>query len=254
MSVGVTDFSISGLSCCGQLDIGKTGAMAQRRFQRLKLSELPEREVEVIREPSSTRPAVWVLAQGDLRAVVKDFRPNRFLYRNLVGRFLTWREKKAYRRLRGLAGVPTLYQEIGGLALVFEEIQGRSLENLEKETQLPEEFFKKLRDLVTEVHGRGLAHCDLKRAPNVLSGKDGRPYILDWSSAISEREFRFFPLKIIYRRFLLDDFNAITKLQLRHCPEKISLEEKKRYEQRSGVENLIRAIRDKGRSLLKKIS
>jgi RIO-like serine/threonine protein kinase len=156
--------------------------------------------------------------------------------------------------LRGLAGVPTLYQEIGGLALVFEEIQGRSLENLEKETQLPEEFFKKLRDLVTEVHGRGLAHCDLKRAPNVLSGKDGRPYILDWSSAISEREFRFFPLKIIYRRFLLDDFNAITKLQLRHCPEKISLEEKKRYEQRSGVENLIRAIRDKGRSLLKKIS
>ena len=236
------------------LNIGKTKVMEQRRFQRLKLSELPERGVELIREHSSTRPAVWVLAQGDLRAVVKDFRPNRVLYRNLVGRFLTWREKKAYRRLRGLAGVPALYQEIGGLALVLEEIQGRSLENLEKETQLPEEFFKKLRDLVIEAHARGLAHCDLKRAPNVLLGKDGRPYILDWSSAISEREFRFFPLKIIYRRFLLDDFNAITKLQLRHCPEKISPEEKERYQHRSSFENLIRGIRDKGRSLLKKIS
>ena len=175
------------------MTIGKNGAMAQGRFQGLKLSELPERGVEVIREPSSTRPAVWVLAQGDLRAVVKDFRPNRFLYRNLVGRFLTWREKKAYRKLTGITGVPTLYQEIGGLTLVFEEIQGRSLENLEKEIRLPEEFFRKLKDLVTEVHGRGLVHCDLKRAPNVLSGKDGRPYILDWSSAISESEFRFFP-------------------------------------------------------------
>jgi tRNA A-37 threonylcarbamoyl transferase component Bud32 len=228
--------------------------MAQRRFERPKLSELPDRGIEVIREPSSTRPAVWLLAQGGPRAVVKDFRPNGFLYRNIVGRFLIWREKRAYRKLRGLMGVPKLYREIGGLALVFEQIQGRSLENLEKETQLSENFFKELRDLVTEVHERGLAHCDLKRAPNVLLGKDGQPYILDWSSAISQREFRFFPLKIIYRRFLLDDFNAITKLQLRHCPDTISPEEKERYQERTRIENLIRAIRDKGRSLLKKIS
>jgi len=233
--------------------MGRTGAMTQG-FHRLKLSELPVSGIEVIREASSTRPSVWVLEQSGLRVVVKDFRHNRFMFRNIIGRFLTWREKKAYRRLRGLAGVPTLYQEIGGLALVFEEIQGRNLENLEKETRLPEEFFKKLRDLVTEVHERGLAHCDLKRAPNVLLGKDGGPYILDWSSAISEREFRFFPLNLIYRRFILDDYNAVTKLQLTHCPEKISPQEKERYQNRSRPENLVRSIRDKGRTLLKRIS
>ncbi len=211
------------------------------------------REREVIREPSSTRPAVWVLENDGLRAVVKDFRHNRFLYRNFIGRFLIWREKKAYRRLRGVRGVPRLYRELGGLALAFEEIQGGSLENLEKEAQLPEEFFKALRDLVTEVHERGLAHCDLKRAPNVLLGNDGRPYIVDWSSAILEREFRFFPLTIIYRRFILDDFNAVTKLQLRHCPEKVSPAEKERYQQRRKPEKVVRAIRDQARSLLKKI-
>ena len=252
VSVRVADFSISGL-LGGHFDTGKTGAMTQG-FQRLKLPELPGSGSEVIREASSTRPAVWVLEQDGLRLVVKDFRPNRFLYRNVIGRFLTWREKKAYRRLRRLGGVPRLYQEVGGLALVFEEIQGRSLENLERETRLPEEFFKKLRDLVTEVHGRGLAHCDLKRAPNVLCGKDGRPYILDWSSAISEREFRFFPMNLIYRRFILDDFNAVTKLQLGHCPEGISREEMEGYRKRSRFEKLIRAVRDKARSLLQKIS
>jgi serine/threonine protein kinase len=228
--------------------------MARKPFMRPKLFERPEREIEVLRQLSSTRPAVWVIEQNGLRAVVKDFRGNRFLYRNIVGRFLIWREKKAYSRLKGLKGVPVLYREVGGLALVFEEMRGRSLENLEQETQLSEDFFKKLRDLVKEVHERGLAHCDLKRASNVLLGTDGLPYIVDWSSAISEREFRFFPLKVIYRRFLLDDFNAITKLQLRHCPEKISPEERKRYEQRSRSENLIRVVRDKARGLLKKVS
>jgi serine/threonine protein kinase len=236
------------------VDQGKTGAMGKSHIQRLKLSELPGRQIEVLREPSSTRPAVWVVEQNGLRAVVKDFRGNRFLYRNIVGRLLIWREKRAYSRLKGLNGVPLLHREVGGLALVLEEMQGRSLENLEKETQLSEDFFKKLRNLVKEVHEQGLAHCDLKRASNVLLGTDGRPYLVDWSSAISEREFRFFPLKVIYRRFLLDDFNAITKLQLRHCPEKISPEERKRYEQRSRSENLIRVVRDKARRLLKKIS
>ena len=210
--------------------------------------------MEVLRKPSSTRPAVWVLEQNGLRVVVKDFRGNRFLYRNIVGRFLIWREKRAYIRLKGVKGVPVLHREVGGLALVLEEMQGRSLENLDLETQLSEDFFKKLRDLVKEVHERGLAHCDLKRASNVLLGTDGRPYIVDWSSAISEREFRCSPLKMIYRRFLLDDFNAITKLQLRHCPEKIRPEERTRYEQRSRSENLIRIVRDKARGLLKKIS
>ena len=231
--------------------------MTETHFQRLKLSELPEmgsEAIEVIREASSTRPAVWVLAQGGLRAVVKDFRGNRFLYRNVVGRFLVWREKRAYRRLRGLKGVPRLYQEPSGLALVLEEIPGKNLELLQKETPLSDEFFKQLHELVTQVHHRGLAHCDLKRAPNVLLGEDGCPYILDWSSAISEREFRFFPLKRIYQRFLLDDFNAITKLRLTHCPDKVSAEDRERYQQRTRPERLIRAIRDKGRALLKKIS
>jgi RIO-like serine/threonine protein kinase len=195
-----------------------------------------------------------VVEENGRKAVVKDYSANGFLYRNMIGRFLVWRENKAYRRLRGLKGVPTFYRVIEGLAVVTEMIPGRNLEGLDKVRRLSSDFFEDLKALVESVHLRGLAHCDLKRAPNIFLGDDGKANILDWSAAISEKEFRFFPANRIYKRFLLDDFNAIIKLQLRHCPDTISVEEKRRYERRSKAERLLRAPRDRLRRLLQRIA
>jgi RIO-like serine/threonine protein kinase len=195
-----------------------------------------------------------VLEEDNVRAVVKDYSVNGFLFRNIVGRFLVWRECKAYRRLRDLEGVPVFYGSVGGLAVVFEELPGRNVEGLEHERKLPEQFFKDLRALIERIHERGLAHCDLKRAPNTIIGPDGKPYIVDWSAAIARREFRFFPFTLIYRRFIQDDFNAVIKLQLRHCPEAIDPEEKKRYFHRGPVERAIRSIRDRARDILQKVA
>jgi RIO-like serine/threonine protein kinase len=223
-------------------------------FESLKISDLPHQNLGILREPSRTRPTLWLVEENGVRAVVKDYSPNRVWYRNTIGRFLLWRESKAYRRLKGLRGVPTCYGVIDGLALVTEEIPGKNIEGLENEGGLSEEFFDKLQALVEKVHSRGLAHCDLKRAPNILLGQDERPYIVDWSASISEREFRFFPLDLIYQRFLRDDLNAITKMRLRHCPESVAPDEKRRYYHRSRTEEIIRAIRDKLRTLLQKIA
>lgn len=208
----------------------------------------------ILRQPSRTRPALWLINLKDRPVVVKDYSVNRFLYRHLVGRFLIWRESKAYRRLRGLKGVPKYYGKIAGPALVLEAVPAESVENLEKVQKLPEEFFKTLRTLVNAFHQRGLAHCDLKRAPNILLGDDAQPYIVDWSAAITLPEFRFFPFNLIYRRFIVDDLNAVTKLQLRHCPQSLSPAERKRYFQRSRMERLIRKIRDFSRELLQKMA
>ena len=223
-------------------------------FKTIKLSDIPQYRREVLREPSSTRPALYVIQEDDVRAVVKDFSPNRCLYRNIIGRFLVWRESKAFGRLKDLKGIPRFFRSIEGIALIMEEIQGQNIEELEKETRLPKEFFVELRRLVERIHERGLAHCDLKRAPNILLGYDGKPYIVDWSASIFETEFRIFPLNLLYRRFLLDDFNAITKIQLRHCPENVTSEEKKNYAHRSRPEKLIRSIRNKARAFLQKIA
>jgi serine/threonine-protein kinase RIO1 len=99
-----------------------------------------------------------------------------------------------------------------------------------------------------------LCHCDLKRAANVLVGDDGQPYIIDWSAAILEREFRFFPASLIYKRFLLDDSHAVIKLQLRHCPEAIHPEALRQYQSRSSGERAVRKLRDAARDFLKKVA
>lgn len=222
-------------------------------FESLQLAALPTLRPGVLREATSTRPVLWLVEEAGVEAVVKDYSLNGFFYRNVIGRFLVWREEKAYRKLRGLRGVPQLLRVIDGKALVLERIQGECLENLETQRRLPRSFFDELENLVKEIHRRGLAHCDLKRAPNILAGRDGKPYILDWSASVSGRELPFFPLNRIYERFLADDFNAITKVQLRHCPEEVSAERKQRYFARGPGEMFIRSLRDRCRELLKKI-
>jgi len=210
--------------------------------------------MEVLRQGSSTRPLIWTLEENGIEAVVKDFSRNGFFFRHTVGRFLVWREEKAYRRLRGLRGIPTLYRTLDGMALVMERVPGESLEDFEKKKKLSKAYFDELEAIVAEAHFRGVAHCDLKRAPNLLLGSDGKPYIVDWSAAVCRSELPLFPFNLIFERLLLDDLHAITKMQLRHCPEEISRERLIAYQHRSAAEKLVRRIRDKMREILKKVA
>jgi len=221
-------------------------------FTELQLADLPVISCGILRKASNTRPMIWIIEKDGIRSVVKDFSGNRFIFRNIVGRFLIWREAKAYRKLRGVKGVPEFYGVIEGLALAVEEIPGRNLENLEKEISLSHTFFESMGILVDDFHRRGVAHCDLKRAPNTLLGADGMPYIVDWAASISKTEFSFPPLTLVFRRFMLDDKMAIVKLALRHCPESVSAEKRARYHYRGWGEKTIRAIRDWLRGLLQK--
>jgi len=221
-------------------------------FETLNLSNLPKRAICMLMPPSSTRPAIWVVEEHGKRAVVKDFSAQRFVIRNTMGRFLVWREARAYRRLSGVQGVPVFYGTVDGMALVVEQIFGRSLENLEQNVRLPEAFFDELQALVDCFHSRGLAHCDLKRSANTLVSDQGHPWVVDWAASISETECRGPLLKRIYRRFLRDDDMAVIKLKLRHIPEAVRDEEKARYAYRPGWEKAIRRIRDQLRKLLQK--
>ncbi|MBW1787150.1 MAG: hypothetical protein JRK53_11120 [Deltaproteobacteria bacterium] len=223
-------------------------------FSTLKLKDLPEKHVQVLREPTSSRPKIWVVEENGVRAVIKDFSCQRFFIRHTVGRFLVWRERKAYGKLKNVPGVPTLYRTIDGISVVIEMVPGRSLENLERGMTLPEAFFDALNKLLDRVHRRGVAHCDLKRAANVLLGDDGLPCLIDWGASISKTEFRFYPLNLIYRRFLLDDRLAVIKLKLRHLPHKVSPADRARYENRSLAERSIRAIRDRLRKLGQRVA
>ena len=223
-------------------------------FENLTLADISKKQCGILRKPSNTRPAVWRIEERGVKAVIKDFHYNGFWYKNIVGRFLVWRESKAYRRLKGLKGVPVFFRTIDGLALVVKEIPGTDIETQNVMENLDDGFYNDLKVLIKNIHKRGLAHCDLKRAPNIMKGDDGKPYIVDWAAVVSISELRFFPLSLIYGRFLQDDLNAVTKLKLKYRPESVSPEEKDLYMQRSRPEMVIRKIRDFFRECLKKIT
>lgn len=223
-------------------------------LKNISISNISINRWKIVRKPTSTSPVIWRIEDSGVKAIVKDFRCNGFLYRNIVGRFLIWREEKAYRKLKGLKGIPAFYGSTGGITLIVEEIKGTDIEKIEVISSLDDTFYEELKNLIKEIHKRGIAHCDLKRAPNIMLGNDGKPYIVDWASAISEREFRFFPLNKIYERFIKDDLNAVTKLRLKHQPEKVSREDKDLYTKRSRVERLVRTVKDWFKDFLKKIA
>lgn len=246
-------------------------------FETLKTSDLSENNRGVLRAATRTRPPIWLVEENGKTAVVKDYSSKGFLYRNLAARFLIWRESKALRLLEGIEGIPKLYRVIDGVALVIENIPGRDLEKLEREIVmgrqnrvpdveingrrlLSENFFKALQEIVEKVHERGVVHCDLKRTPNILIGNDGLPYIVDWASFMHEREFRFFPFNIVYRRFLKDDFDAVIKHKVHNRPDIATVEEKSIYEiykrgrEKRGPERAIRAVRAWLREMIKKLA
>lgn len=223
-------------------------------FESLTLADISKKQCGILRKPTGTRPVVWRIEENGVKAIVKDFSRNSYWFRNVIGRFLIWREKKAYKRLEGLSGVPACFGSIGGTALIIEEIQGKDIGTAETGKSLDERFFNDLKELIDRFHDRGIAHCDLKRAPNIILGIDGNPYIIDWAASISKSEFRFFPLNLIYERFLQDDLNAVTKIKLKYLPESVSTEERLRYTERSRAENTIRGIRNRLRKWLKKIA
>ena len=224
-------------------------------FESLELSKLPEKNRGILRHPTNTRPSIWAVEEDGVRAVVKDFSTCGFLYRNTIGRFLIWRESKAYMMLDGLRGVPKFHGVIDGLALVVEDVGGKNFVELERSAyRFTEAMFRELEGLVEGFHRRGVVHCDLKRTPNIILGGDGKIYVVDWAAFMSKREFRFFPLNLVYRRFLLDDRLAITKLKVNNLPEAVTPEERERYEKRSAVERSVRAVRDRLRSLLKRLA
>ncbi len=200
--------------------------------------------IEIIRNLANTRPIVWQTEINGKKVIIKDFRKNRFFFRNTVGRFLVWREERTYRKLAGIKGIPKLYGTIDGLALVIEFIAGKNLGKIKKSDKLPSSFFDFLDNTVRTIHDLGIVHCDLKKASNIILGEDGFPYIIDWAASIHKDEFDIPILKLIYERFRIDDELAIIKHKLKYAPYLVTKRERIRYNYHSPFERFVRKMRD----------
>jgi len=116
--------------------------------------------------------------------VVKDYSIRRGVFK-LYGRLTLHNEMRAYRRLRGIAGIPECFGLRSPYVLELQYISARPLSSF-KPGEVAEEVFDRLERLVASVHSRGVANTDIHRS-NVLIDGSGEVYLVDFAHAMVAR-------------------------------------------------------------------
>lgn len=193
------------------------------------------------------------------KIIFKVCRENQFLGIPLswFGAMLCRHEVFILEYLSDLEGTPKFLSRYSKTAFIYEYIEAKDLSDA---NEVPENFFEQLFVLLGEVHQRNIVYLDLNKRGNILVGKDGKPYLIDFQ--ISFRIGDFFlgwPRLSKYLRDSLQnaDMYHLFKHKRKICPESLTPEEQlisrkttKLIRLHRLIANPYRAIR---RSILRKL-
>ena len=138
---------------------------------------------------TSNQGTILLYEHGDESLIIKT-PMGRGLVRMIRQKTLK-REFKAYRQLRGVAGIPSCYGFLDSRYLLLEHIRGKPYR--EAEIADREQFFEELLIILRNIHGRGVAHGDLKSKSNLLVTEDQKPCVIDFGTAF-RRKSGFHPV------------------------------------------------------------
>jgi RIO-like serine/threonine protein kinase len=98
---------------------------------------------------------------------------------------MSWREYQIYRKVESIPGVPPLGPRLGSHGYYHEYIEGKTLFEVKREgIDLPETFFNDLRKIIDEIHKRDICYVDLNKLGNIIFGRDGKPYLIDYQVSL----------------------------------------------------------------------
>ena len=170
-------------------------------------------------------------SQADIRlvnwngkeCVLRDYSsPRSWPFRRLC-RWALRREIKAHRLMEGLDGVPALLEVLDPDRYLIEFVEGKALSDLSSDTPPEDLFFENLSRILREMHSRGVAHGDL-RNKNILIRSDGKPFIIDFSTAWWGISLWRKPLFSFYKTL---DNRRLAKTKAKFAPGTLSEEEKR---------------------------
>jgi len=165
---------------------------------------------------------------GPAKLVLKLGRQQHFLFFPLswLGKFLRNHEISISRYLSDISQVPKVLCHYDKTGFLYEYIEGRSLE---ERPELPEDFFDNLKDLLNQVHEKDIVYLDTNKPGNIIYGKDGKPYLIDFQISLhlkgrlpGVRGLASF----IKKEFIKADIYHIYKHKRRFCPELLRPEER----------------------------
>jgi hypothetical protein len=142
--------------------------------------------------------------------VEKDYGKSPLLPR-LYGRISLCWEEAALKRLRGLDGVPEFLGRPTRNSISMTRVPGIPIDKA-KAGEISEQFIQHLKDLVHQMHRRGVAHGDLHMR-NILVHND-KAYIIDFSTAYTLGRVPFLD-RGFFRIFRLLDLKRVYKTEKR---------------------------------------
>ncbi|WKZ13267.1 MAG: hypothetical protein QY320_04635 [Gammaproteobacteria bacterium] len=183
---------------------------------------------------------VYLVAGPDGVSIVK--RPDGRGPMRALRRAMLRREHSIYQRLPGIAGIPACMGLGPDGELRLEFVRGASLRDAQPAPEQREQFFADLRDLILTMHRAGVAHGDLKRKDNILIASGGRPYLIDFGTAIAVSPQSGWLRCWVYRQMCRMDLNAWIKLKYRHQRADIDPADRV-YDRPTLAERLARVVR-----------
>lgn len=150
------------------------------------------------------------------------------------------REYSAYQRLQGVVGVPVCYGMLAERYLLMEFIDGVQFRQASWSDR--DHWFTVLLKIIRTFHARGVSHGDMKSKSNLIAGRDGTPYVIDFGTTFVHKD-GFHPINnYLFEYSKLLDINAWVKHKY-HGRYKDASEEDKKLLNYSKLEYVIRKIR-----------
>ncbi len=134
----------------------------------------------ILNEGGWANGTVFVEQRGEDLVVVKSYRAKNWLIRRL-GHYLLARERKAYQRLQGISGIPALIEDPDPLRLALSYVNGERISNQRLE-QDGDSVIQNLRQVLSDIHARGVYHLDLRNQGNVLVDEKNGCHLIDFAS------------------------------------------------------------------------
>jgi len=168
------------------------------------------KKIKLLSNPSYHQAEVWLVEENGQKLVYKDFSKW-----GILGAFIIKREAWFYKKLSRIEGFPKFFGTPTPYSLLIEYIDGIPSK---KAKNLPEEFFERLKNLISRMHKKNIYHFDLRHLSNILV-KDGNPYIIDLGTCLYIPVFGFL--------FKWIDECAVLYIKGRISPELLSNKEKR---------------------------
>ena len=155
---------------------GKHAPFTREEFERSK--------TELLSRGRWGNADLHLFRSGGEAWVVKDFLHCPAGVRQTWGSFMAGRELLALRRLAGIPGFPQDAFRLDRYAIAYRFVPGIEMGRAKPEL-LTQGFFEQLESLVGRMHGRDIAHLDIRTGGNVLVTDEGTPLILDFQSHVN---------------------------------------------------------------------